>query len=361
MPHIETRVERFAEYWPQAGKELKSKVFGRSVNCLDIFRYFCCILVKKLEYWNVFWGLLWCFPDQSCIRCQLSKVWVRQLFALLDECKLLPYLAGSWRCGRSKMTKKSKGRLNRDRLGIPQKKKIAHIEVDHIRKTQFILTNDMLLNQIQRDGPRVARSFDRLAEYEIAECSKIFSSVQGALLRHLPKIDDNGFKATSARLLSSASNSYVASIEVARHGFPLQYGSLARMVVEALATVLALATRAEAIEQFHAGKLKSTKCVTWAKESLPILPPLWGMLSNEFVHIGRGHSTLDMPKRYKSGDEALGFIKKTMMTMACLLQIVTELIYADEKIDLLFWKPSGGGWTFDPSPESARWMDEHLS
>jgi len=258
------------------------------------------------------------------------------------------------------MTRKSKARLNRDRKGIPKKEKIAHIEIDQDRKMQFILTNDMLVNQIQREGPRVARSFDRLAKHEIAECSKLFSSVQGTLLRHLPRIDDNGFKATSARLLSSATNSYVASLEVARHGFPRQYGSLARMVVETLATVLALATRPKALEHFHSNTLKSTKCVTWAKTSLPILPPLWGMLSNEFVHIGKCHSTLEMPQQYTSDDKALGFIKGTMMMMAWLLQIVTELVYADEKIELLYWKRSGDGWSFDPSSESIKWMDEHL-
>ncbi|PRZ45307.1 hypothetical protein [Tritonibacter scottomollicae] len=259
------------------------------------------------------------------------------------------------------MTRKSDARLNRDRKGIPQKKKIAHTEIDHDKKVKFILTNDILVNQLKRDGPRVARSFDRLAKHEIAECSVLFSSVQGMLLRHLPHIDDNGFKATSARLLSSASNSYVASLEVARHGFPRQYGSLARMVVETLATVLALATNSEALEQFHSGKLASSKCVTWAKNTLPILPPLWRMLSNDFVHIGKGHSTLDMPKQYTSDDEALGFIMGSMMMMAWLLQIVTELVFADEQIDLLYWKRSGDGWSFDPSPEAVKWMDEHLA
>lgn len=259
------------------------------------------------------------------------------------------------------MTRKSTARLNRDRKGVPSKKKIAHIEIDHDRKVQYVLTDDMLVNQLQRDGPRVARSFDRLARGRISESSKLISSVQGTLLRHLPRIDDNGFKATSARLLSSAANSYIASLEVARHGFPRQYGALARMVVETLATVLALATKQDALEQFHAGKLKSAKCVTWAKATLPILPRLWGMLSNEFVHISTGHATLDMPKLYKPDDDALSFIMDTMVVMAWLLQMVTELVYADEKTDLSYWKRSGEGWSFDPSPEAVKWMDKHLT
>ncbi|GAB5433949.1 MAG: hypothetical protein EpisKO_33190 [Epibacterium sp.] len=259
------------------------------------------------------------------------------------------------------MTKKSKARLDRDRQGIPPKRNIAHIEIDHAKKVQFLLSSDMLVNQIQRDGPRIARSFDKLAKKELSESSKLFSLVQGMLFKHLTKVDDNGFKATSARLLSNATNSYVASLEVGRHGFPRQYGTLARMVVEALATVLALGTKPEALAEFHAGKLESTKCITWAKKTLPILPPLWGMLSNEFVHIGRGHATLDMPKRYTSDDEALGFILKSMITMAWLLQVVTELVYADEITDLKYWKRSGGGWIFTPSADAIKWMEEHLA
>jgi hypothetical protein len=261
------------------------------------------------------------------------------------------------------MTQKSRARLNRDQQGIPRQDKIAHVEVDHNRKTRFILTNDMLVNQIQREGPRIARSFDKLTKSEIAECSKVFSSVQGILLRHLPRVGDNGSKSTSARLLSSAASSYIASIEVARHGFPRQYGALARMVVETVATVLviALASRPEALEQFHSGKLKSTKCVTWASEALPILGPLWGMLSNEFVHIGLGHSTLEMPTKYSFNDEALGFITNSMMSTIWLLYVVTELVYSDEITDLLYWKRSGEGVVFDPSPEGANWMDRYLS
>lgn len=258
------------------------------------------------------------------------------------------------------MTRKSFGRIARDKKGIPKKNKIAKIVIDHERKTQFILTNDMLVNQLKRDGPRVAKSFDQLAKREIEECSKLVASVHGKLLRHLPSVDDEQFKPTAARLLSSAANSFVASIEVARHGFPRQYGSLARMVVETLATVLALATNPNALEQFHSGKLQSTKCVPWAKKTLPILPKLWGMLSNEFVHIGQAHANLEMPKKFSAEDEALGFILPSMLTVAWLLLVVTELIYADEGGELMYWKRVGEGWSFEPTPAADKWMKDHL-
>ncbi|WP_458790495.1 hypothetical protein [Yoonia sp. MH D7] len=129
------------------------------------------------------------------------------------------------------MTKKSDGHLRRDSKGLPTRKDIAHIRIDHEKNLQIIIKKNMLINQIQRDGPKIARSFDRLTKTEIEKCSELVARCSGILLEHLPSVDDKGSKATSARLLSSAINSFIASIEVARHGYPRQYGALARMVV----------------------------------------------------------------------------------------------------------------------------------
>ena len=177
------------------------------------------------------------------------------------------------------------------------------------------------------------------------------------LLKHLPRVDDDGSKATCARLLSSATGSYIASIEVARHGFPRQYGALARIVVETLATTLALVTNRTALEDFHSGKLQSTKCVTWSKNTLPILAPLWGELSNEFVHIRIGHSRIEIAKRYTKDDESLKFVASSLLSIVLLFHIVTELVYSDEIFELKYWKRSGGGVVFDPASEANEWIE----
>lgn len=181
------------------------------------------------------------------------------------------------------MTKKSHARNKRDLQGIPKFEEIAHIEIDYERKQSIIIKKDLLVNQIKREGPKIARSFDKLTKKEIAECSRILANVQGMLMRHLPHIDDTGSKATCARLLSSATGSYIASIEVARHGYPRQYGTLARMVVETLATTIALVTNSTALKDFHDGKLKSTKCVTWTKKTGSVANFLFFRLLADFA------------------------------------------------------------------------------
>ena len=220
----------------------------------------------------------------------------------------------------------------------------------------IIVTKDMLVKQLHRDGPLVAKSFDRLTKTDVAECSVVFARAQSKLLRHLPNVDDTNFHATAARLLFSATNSYVASIEVARHGYPRQYGSIARMVVETLATVLAIATEPASLKKFHEGKLNSTKCIPAAKKCLPMIAPLYGMLSNEFVHIGVGHAMLQGPSFYKSEDESLQLIVSMMRGLILLIDMVVDLVFGPEVGSTLYWRQEGDGWSFDPDPVTRDWI-----
>lgn len=254
------------------------------------------------------------------------------------------------------MTRKSPSRLKRDHQKIPKKENIAAIIVDKVNSKIFFTTNDMLLNQLHRDGPRVAKSFDSLAGDHLVVCSAIFGRVQGLLIRHLPRLEDNGFKATATRLLSNAANSYVASIELARHGYPRQYGAVARMFIEALATVIALAIKEGALDKFHSGTLDSAKCISLAKPVLPMIGQIWGLLSNSFVHIGKRHSVLEPPSVYTADDEALSFIITSMRGSALLLYIVADLIVSDENGAPGFWKREDQKVSFDPEPELSQWM-----
>lgn len=87
------------------------------------------------------------------------------------------------------MATKSQSRLDRDRHKILRHDNIASATVDHDRKQIIVTTNDMLVKQLHRDGPRVAKSFDRLTKTDIEECSAVFGQVQGLLFRHLPRLD----------------------------------------------------------------------------------------------------------------------------------------------------------------------------
>lgn len=256
------------------------------------------------------------------------------------------------------VTRTSKGRLQRGRRKLPRPEDTAAVVMTG-GKAVF-LTNDMLIKQLQRDGPRVARSFDTLARNDIVECSRVFARCLARLIHYLPQADENGFKETTARLLFSALNAYAASIEVARHGYPRQYGASARSVIETIAVVLDIATVPDSLDKFHKGKLNSTKSMPAAKKCLPMLAHFYGMLSNDFVHIGPSHATLEGPSLYKAGDNSLSFVTAIMRALVVIIDMVADLIFGTDAGHPVYWKPEGSGWRFDPGTEIMAWMEEVL-
>ncbi len=249
----------------------------------------------------------------------------------------------------------------KNRRRMPKKDNIAAIIVDKKSKQVMVVTKDMLTNQIYRDGPRIAASFDELARATVRECSEVMSAAQAMLVRHLPKTEDKGSEATCARLLYSAAHSYVAAIEVARKGYPREHGALMRIIVETIATVLAIAIDGgPALEKFHKGNLETTKCTGIAKRALPFIGQLNGQLSNNFVHIGALQDSVEGATPYTKGDQRLDFVITTMKLMAMLLDIVTEVIFATDIENHRYWKREGEGWTFQPTKETREWMEKFV-
>jgi len=230
------------------------------------------------------------------------------------------------------------------------------IRIDREHEKIIVTTNDVLINQLKRDGPKIARNFDALSRKTLHITSAYLSKSMALVPEHLPRMDDRGFKATSARLLANAHSTYIASVEVARHGFPRQYGVLARHLLEKIATVVVLGTREDALDRFYENKLPSPKCVGWAKAVLPPLGTYYGMLSDHFAHVSSAHAVLELPKRYQVDDESLRFVQTTLKANVWLLNIVTELVFADEITHPVYWQKMGDQtYAFDPAKDM---MDE---
>jgi hypothetical protein len=237
---------------------------------------------------------------------------------------------------------------------------VASLRIDHDKKQIVFTTKDMIMNQLSRDGPKIRRSFDVVARTHIVACSEVFGEAAGLIIRHLPRLDDNGYKATASRLLSSASTTYLASIEVARHGYRRQYGVLARSFIETIATVITIAIEPKALSDFHEGKLKSTKCVGWAKRVVEPIGMYYGMLSDQFVHIGPIHAAFEPVSSYAAADEALKFIASSMRGDVWMLYLAAELVVHDEVDEPRYWKQWGENVAYDPSEGEREWMARFL-
>ena len=234
------------------------------------------------------------------------------------------------------------------------------MRVDHDKQQIVVTTKNMIINQLNRDGPKIRRSFDIAARTDIAECSELFGEAVGLVIRHLPRLDDVGCKATTSRLLTSASNTYLASIEVARHGYRRQYGMLARSFIETISTAIAIVIKPEALDLFHKGKLDSAKCIGWSKRVVGPLGNFYGMLSRQFVHIGPAHAAFEPLSRYTNDDEALKFIVSSMRGNVWLLYLAAELAFHDEVDHPRYWHSIGNGIGYQPSDAERQWMSKFL-
>jgi hypothetical protein len=253
-------------------------------------------------------------------------------------------------CGSGKKFKFCHG-INRP---LPPKENVAAVLLDRESKHAVVVTKDILINQIFRDGPKIAKSFDRLTENDIRAISAVLADAMGVIFSHVV-IDAEDYKPTCARLLASAITAFMASLEVARHGFRRPYGAMARIILETLATVLHIVVEPAALGQFNAGTLRSTRSVTVAGKVLPLFGRQYGMLSDLFVHINKSHAGLDPIVSYEKDDAALGFILKSLRATAWLIYAVAELAFHDDVSSPRYWRSVGPGeFVYDPSDAERR-------
>jgi hypothetical protein len=248
---------------------------------------------------------------------------------------------------------------------LPPVEEVSGFYIHNKSKTLFVITKDIVLNQLRRETPKIAESFDKLSENELKQVSELIADTYSLLF---PKIigtnpNDQSRNATCARLLNTAATTFLGCLHLARGGFSLQYMMLARGVIENIATTIHLMMSPSALAQYHKGDLKSTKSVTAAGKILPIFGQMWGSLSNQFVHIGEMHSNINPLAAYKEMDESLHTIKYSAKIISWLLYIAAELVVIESLEETRYWKiknttKEGNEIQFDPSESERKWQSE---
>jgi hypothetical protein len=258
-------------------------------------------------------------------------------------------------CGSGKKLKYCHGKNQ----PFPARDNIAGITFDYERKRTIVVTKDILLNQIHRDAPAIARSFDKLADRDLREISAVIADAVSLHFRYVA-VGATDYLGTCAGLLSSALSTFMASVAVAREGHRRPYGSMARGVIETICTVIHIAVEKDALDRFHQDTLQSTKSVSVAKKVLEPLGPMYGLFSNQFVHINRLHASFEPTIKYAVDDEALPFILATLRSNAWLIYAVAELIFLKDVTEPRYWKPMGEGIVYDPSESEKIWLKEYF-
>ena len=189
-------------------------------------------------------------------------------------------------CGSGKKFKKCCGSPTAEEQsiapngGMPENA-VAVFYEEHDKQFR-ILTDDVLLNQLHREGPKIADSFDRTFERDLREISEQFSLTFALLMygsKRAWKDDDLSVRSRCCTLLLNAGQTIVAALEILRHGFRLQPGMLMRSAIETICVVVSLFTGQTSLQDYDAASLSSPKAVTHAKRAIPVLGYLYGFFS----------------------------------------------------------------------------------
>jgi hypothetical protein len=237
--------------------------------------------------------------------------------------------------------------------------------LDYEHKTQVFFTRDMLVNQIRRDAPRIAASFDRLWGGELERMSDLFSKTLVHLFagRRVADANEDTLRHECAGVLSNALKSYSAAVELLRNGYRLQPGILIRSILEGVSAVLHLFINRGDLSIFLSGDLKSSRTITTAKKVLPEYGQAYGFFSDNFIHIGEPHRMDHYLVPYTdSADEAVRFNLVCLRWSIWLLFVTSELVFFDTAGPPRYWRRTDAdSYAFDPSPEEQRWFEKFMS
>ncbi|MBU0620928.1 MAG: hypothetical protein KJ795_03675 [Gammaproteobacteria bacterium] len=235
--------------------------------------------------------------------------------------------------------------------------------LDHQEKLLVVFTEDMLLNQLRRDGPKIEASFDRLCEKDLIElsaflsrtCSLLYTGLKVAMRR------EDELRIACAQLLLNSSNSFGVAVAVLRMGYVLQPGIVIRSMLEAVSTSLHLLQKPGDLQSYQNHTLQSPKTMAAAKKALPPFGQLYGYFSDNFAHIGQLHKSVTPVREYTERHAALDVNLGFLRIAAWLLYVSAELAFNDLLDQPRYWQPVESGYKYDPSNAERDWMKSYFN
>ncbi|MCA1790958.1 MAG: hypothetical protein LC667_14210 [Thioalkalivibrio sp.] len=226
-------------------------------------------------------------------------------------------------------------------------------------RERIVISSDILINQLRREGPKIEASFDSACAQDLRELSDLVSTSLGFIFSGLRFSAREGYELGSAagQLLMNASNTLAAATAVLRMGYVLQPGILIRSFLEAISTVLHLLRVPQDLKAYQEHTLQSPRTIAAAKQVLPPFGLLYGYFSDNFAHIGKLHKSITRVAEFKRGDEALEVNLGFLRLATWLLYVTTELLYHKLFAEPRYWRRGDEGYLYDPSEEERMWLD----
>ena len=237
--------------------------------------------------------------------------------------------------------------------------------LDEQQKNVVVVSNDFLLVSLQRDSPKISEDFDRQFEAELRLFNEEFCKVMNILIHELhldTVIATPELRSALVFLLTNAAQTFVAALDLLRHGHRLQPGILIRGLIEQLTTICHLIQKPEDLQALKSHKLGSADTIGSAKKLIPIFGSMYGLFSNSFALISQLHLSLNPVVPYTRDDETLRVNFSFLRLAVWFLYVVAEITFYQQVQRPRYWTSLGrGGYQYNPDAAEQAWMDTFLS
>ena len=223
-----------------------------------------------------------------------------------------------------------------------------------------VVSQSMLMNRVGREARVVAQSFDAISGEAVAHLEVMYGRVAALLYVGLKsaKASGNELRHTCAIVLTNALKSLTGAFTLLRTGWRLQPYLCLRNGMEATSVVIHLLQRPDDLEKFKEGQLESPKTLKSAKAAIPPIGQMYGILSEEFVHVGKPFLHVQKGNVYTESEWEMWQCLASVSGFAFMLFLVTELMFIEEVAEPQCWaRGSAGGFTQQWSVEIKAWRE----
>ena len=223
-----------------------------------------------------------------------------------------------------------------------------------------MVSQSMLMNRVEREARVVAHSFDAISGEAVAHLELMYGRVAALLYVGLQgaKASGDDLRHTCAIVLTNALKSLTAAFTLLRTGWRLQPYLCLRNGMEATSVVIHLLQQPDDLERFKDGRLESPKTIKSAKAAIPPIGQMYGILSEEFVHVGKPFRHVQKGNVYAESEWEMWQGLASIAGFAFILYLVTELTFIDDVAQPQCWARVGtGGYTQQWAVEIKTWRE----
>lgn len=231
-----------------------------------------------------------------------------------------------------------------------------------------MITKESILNNLQTGSDSIAKEFDTLHAEEVTKIVGELATSYQTLQTLLNKGDEDPTRLSdvdfqSALIYWSSLNTIFSGVDLLRRGYLKEPQMLMRNALESFSAAYDIHVHPEKLDQLLQGskKFDSTDSIAEAKKIFPIIGMWYGMLSNEFTHVGRLHSLphkvtnslLSMGGHFDSNDQSLAKINLlAILGTINVLGDLLELTFIRHIPEPRFWeKVDGTTYNHKPNRE----------